>query len=176
MFEKSRNNRKILLENGPIKAVLNPKSCLLAEMKESRLDIAEMLYADDYQAGYPGLGENALICTWNTAIEQAEEEIRVESSLFPANGLTPATFSGTIRNIREGRVFEGEIRFSGESQFRAVITADLDSQPIGETPANVIDLDSAGEDALKNPTEAFSTTAIKYVRAHCPLTMRKSLL
>jgi len=41
LFEKSRNNRKILLENGPIKAVLNPKSCLLAEMKESGILLSD---------------------------------------------------------------------------------------------------------------------------------------
>ncbi len=126
----------------------NYYSRILAEKSENRLDMTEMLYADDVKAGYTGLGDNALICTENVTAQLKNDEISISASLFPANGLTPIMFEGTVRNADTGRFFEGELKFSGNNQFRTAITADMDESAIGEIPANMVDLDSAGETEL----------------------------
>ena len=126
----------------------NYYSRLLAEKSENRLDITEMLYADDRKTGYTGSGDNALICTENVTAQLKNDEISISASLFPANGMSPVMFDGIIRNVETGRFFEGKLTFSGNNQFRMTVTADLDGAEIGEMPANLIDLESAGETEL----------------------------
>ena len=127
----------------------NYYSRILAERKESKIDITEMLYADDRKTGYPGLGENDLILTRNNTIEKNNEEIRFSGCMFPANGMAPVIVSGSIKNIRDGRFFEGEIHFSGYDGIRATITADMDNGATGDMiPERIISISQADEGAL----------------------------
>lgn len=127
----------------------NYYSRILADQKDGRLDITETLYADDLKAGYPGLTADSLIYTRNSTIEWDAETVRFSEFLFPANEqMTPVTCSGTLGNVTSGRLFEGEIHFSGYDGFRATITADIKKGGIGEMPARIIDLDQADETEL----------------------------
>ena len=127
----------------------NYYSRILAEIKEGRLDITEMLYADDQKAGYPGLLGDSLIYTRDSTIEWAADEIKFSGCLFPANDrMTPVAWSGTLRNINPGRFFEGEIHFAGYTGISAAITADLYQGSSPETAGKVIDLDEPDEKEL----------------------------
>ena len=131
----------------------NYYSSILAEKKENRVDITEMLYADDMKTGCPGLGTDSLICTQANIIEWTEtngtaENIQLSGTLFPANGMKPIQYSGTISNVETGRIFEGTVSFSGYDKVSASVTADLDDETIGEMPARLIDLDRADEKEL----------------------------
>lgn len=131
----------------------NYYSRILAEKKENRLEISEMLYADDLKTGFPGLDMDDLICTRTctitvTAENKTVKSINVSGSLLPANDLTAVRFAGTIGNGETGRVFDGEIWFPGNDQLSIMITSDLDHDMIAEMPARVIDLDQADEREL----------------------------
>ena len=131
----------------------NYYSSILAEKKENRVDITEMLYADDMKTGFPTLGSDSLICTqannieW-TGTDGAAESCRLSGTLFPANGMKAIQYEGTVSHVNTGRVFEGTVSFSGYDGISATITADLDDETIGEMPARMIDLDRADEKEL----------------------------
>ena len=127
------------------------------DIKESRLESTGMLFADDNKLGYLGVDDKSLICTWYEVMEQAGDEIRIEENFIPANGMTPIVLAGTIRNVTEGRFFDGELSFTGNDQFRAAVTADLDSEPLGEMPGEVIDIDSTGGEETDEIAAAFGS-------------------
>ena len=133
------------------------------DIEENRLKYTGMLFADDNKLGYTTVDDQSLICTWNEVMEQTEDGIRIEERLTPANGLTPITFTGTIRNVTEGRFFDGELTFTGDDRFRAVITVDLDSELLGETPGKVIDLGIAGEEETNEITAAFGSAVLPMI-------------
>lgn len=139
----------ILLITGVGTGGKNYYSRILAEKKEGRFDITQMLYADDLKAGYPGLREDSLIFTLNSTVEWDNEEIRLSGNLFPANDqVTPIACSGILRKMASGRILEGEVHFSGFEGFRTVFTADLYNVETGEMPSRIIDLEKAGEQEL----------------------------
>lgn len=131
----------------------NYYSRILAEKKENRLEISEMLYADDLKNGFPGLGRDNLICTRTFTVSMAEEDgqtknVQISGSLLPANDLSAIRFAGMIYNAEAGRIFDGEIWFPGDNQLSIMINAELDHDTIGEMPARVVDLDQADEKEL----------------------------
>ncbi len=132
---------------------------IAAEKKEGRLEVEKSLFADDLKTGFPGLKDDSLICTVNSTIDWAADEIRFSAVLTPADEqMKPVESSGTIRNASDGRVFEGEIRFSGYDGFLASVTADLREGEIGALPAEVIEMNPADEnERIASETKIFTT-------------------